>query len=332
VNTEETLLQALHKDPCDSVTWSALADCLEEQGQTQRAELLRLSRLPPSAKRARAAAEQRVRELLGVGVLPCVPILENSIGMRFALIPPGKFLMGSPEAEEERGEDEGPLHEVEITRPFYLGVFPVTQAQYHQVTRGVPSFFRPGGGGKSKVKGLQTGDFPVEQVSWEDALAFCQKLSELAEEKRKNRLYRLPSEAQWEYACRGGASASAPFHFGASLSSTQANFNGNYPYGGVAKGSCLVRPTPVASYPPNAFGLSDVHGNVCEWCADWYDSAYYAHSPSEDPTGPPSGEGRLLRGGAWNAFAWECRCAARCGFHPGDRDYDVGFRVACLLP
>jgi uncharacterized protein (TIGR02996 family) len=331
MDTEDALLQALHADPCDTVTWSALADCLEEQGQSERAELLRLSRLPPAGEAARSA-EDRVRELLAAGVRPCVPVLQNSIGMRLALIPPGKFLMGSPPDEQERFENEGPQHEVQITRPFYLGIFPVTQAQYQQVMRRKPSYFRPGGEGKGEVQGLETGDFPVERVSWEDAVAFCQRLSEKAEEKRERRLYILPSEAQWEYACRGGASASSPFHYGASLSSSQANFNGNYPYGGGAEGPYLGRPTAVGSYPPTAWGLFDMHGNVWEWCADWYDERYYADSPGKDPTGPTTGQRRVLRGGCWRYNGKYCRSAFRYRSEPGYCNYYIGFRVVGLLP
>jgi uncharacterized protein (TIGR02996 family) len=332
VDTEHALLQALHADPTDTVTWSALADCLEEQGQSERAELLRLSRLPQPGKAARSGAAERVRELLAAGVIPCVPTLENSIGMRFALIPPGTFLMGSPTKEKVRNEDEGPQHEVQISRHFYLGVVPVTQTQYQQVTRGKPSYFRPGGGGKEQVQGLDTADFPVENVSWEDALAFCQKLSEKAEEKRERRVYILPSEAQWEYGCRGGAPSSNPFHYGPSLCSTQANFDGNYPSGGGAEGPYLERPTPVGSYQPNAFGLYDMHGNVWEWCQDWYAEDYYAGSPGKDPPGPATGEHRVLRGGSWDDFAGYCRSACRGRLEPGVRDFNVGFRVACLLP
>jgi uncharacterized protein (TIGR02996 family) len=330
VDTEQTLLQALHSDPCDVVTWSALADYLEEKGESQRAELLRLSRLPPAGKKARAAAERRVHELLGAGVVPCVPVLKNSIGMRLALIPPGTFQMGSPEAEE-RQEHEGPQHEVQISRPFYLGVYPVTQEQYRKVTRWEPNYFRPGGGGETAVQGLNTADFPVEHVSWEDAVAFCKKLSEKAMEKREKRLYVLPSEAQWECACRSGAPSSSPFHFGASLSSTQANFDGNFPYG-AAEGPYLERPSPVGSYRPNAFGLFDMHGNVWEWCADWFDENYYAKSPGTDPTGPATGEQRVLRGGSWCYDAGNCRSASRFRVEPGFSFGYVGFRLACLLP
>src|SRR5262249_22585839 len=159
------------------------------------------------------------------------------------------------------------------------------------------SWFAASGGGADKVKQRECRRHPVDSVSWEDAVAFCQKLSEQAEEISKGRTYRLPTEAEWEYACRGGANASTPFAFGESLSSKQANFNGNYPYN-AARGRYLERTAPVGSYLPNAFGLFDMHGNLWEWCADWYSEDYYSQSPRQDPPGPPRGTLRVLRGGS----------------------------------
>src|SRR5262249_15622705 len=150
---------------------------------------------------------------------------------------------------------------------------------------------------KAEVEGLDTSEFPVESVSWEDAQDFLKKLSARPEERKAGREYRLPSEAQWEYACRGGASSSTAFHVGASLSSAQANFNGNDPYGDANTGPYLERPCAVGCYRPNAFGLYDVHGNVWEWCEDWFDEDYYAKSPPKNPSGPDDGSFRVLRGG-----------------------------------
>src|SRR5262249_47832054 len=124
--------------------------------------------------------------------------------------------------------------------------------------------------------------------------AFCRKLSELAKEQQAGRVYKLPTEAEWEYACRGGTRS--PFHHGDALASTQANFNGSFPYGGAPRGPELGRTTTVGSYPPNAFGLFDMHGNVWEWCADWYATAFYHQSERQDPHGPASGTSRVLRG------------------------------------
>jgi formylglycine-generating enzyme required for sulfatase activity len=180
----------------------------------------------------------------------------NSIAMKLVLIPAGKFTMGSPEGEKERSADEGPQHQVEISRPFYLGVYEVTQAEYERVMGTNPSFFSPTGDGRYWVKDQDTSKFPVESVSWNDAVEFCKQLSELPEEKQNGRVYRLPTEAEWEYACRAGAASSKPFSFGDSLSSTQANFKGNYPYGGAEKGPDLERTTRVGSYSGEALALS----------------------------------------------------------------------------
>ncbi len=259
----------------------------------------------------------------------------NSIGMKFMLIPAGTFVMGSPESEGGRSDEEQ-QHEVEITRPFYLGVYPVTQAQWRAVLGNNPSWFCATGGGKDKVKGMNTDYFPVEQVSWEDAVTFLKKLAALPEEVKEGRKYRLPSEAEWEYSCRGGVmSSSKPFHFKqptSSLSSTQANFDGNfpYPYGGAARGPYRQTTTPVGSFEPNALGIYDMHGNVGEWCADWYDKDYYQNSPKADPPGPSGGSVRVLRGGSWFSYGQGCRAACRGGGRPSYRYDYLGFRVAAV--
>jgi formylglycine-generating enzyme required for sulfatase activity len=276
----------------------------------------------------------------------------NSIGMKLVRIPAGKFLMGSTKEEQDEAiadyekrflmgkkasEDiialfrrESPQHEVEITRPFYLGMHEVTQAQYEKVMGKHTSYSSAEGGGKDKVKGTNTENFPVEQVSWKDAVDFCEKLSDRAAEKLAGRVYRLPTEAEWEYSCRGGARSSTPFHFGNSLSALQANFNGNYPFGGADKGEYLERTCKVGNYKANPFGLHDMHGNVWEWCQDWFDKDYYAGSPRKDPTGPTTGKYRVLRGGSWFNNARNCRSAYRDAVVPGYRGRVYGFRVASV--
>jgi uncharacterized protein (TIGR02996 family) len=314
---EEAFLAAIAEDPAEPTAWLALADWLEEQGDP-RGELLRLTRtlLQPGGAQ-REMQEERLRFLLAQGVRPCWPTTTNSIGVQFALIPAGTFLMGSPRDEEGRYDDEGPQHEVTLSRPFWLGTYPVTQEQYEQVMGTNPSWFSARGKGKAKVKKQDTRSFPVENVSWEDAAAFCRKLSELPEEQRRGRVYRLPTEAEWEYACRGGASSSTPFSFGHTLSSAQANFNGD-----------LGRTSTVGSYPANAFGLHDLHGNVWEWCQDWYGP--YPRSAVTDPTGPSEGSSRVLRGGSWNDDAAYCRASYRDSFGPSSRLDDLGFRLAAV--
>jgi formylglycine-generating enzyme required for sulfatase activity len=253
--------------------------------------------------------------------------ITNSIGMKLNLIPAGKFVMGSPatEAEREAGED---LHEVAITRPFYMGVTTVTQGQFENVSGKNPSFFHPKNGGSP--------DHPADQVRWHAALDFCRKLSALPEEKKAGRTYRLPAEAEWEYACRAGTTT--PFNVGASLSSKQANFNGNYPYGGAEKGPFLGRPAKVGSYPPNAWGLYDMHGNLYEWCNDRYDPDYYKKSPKENPKGPDKGAlttgfgGNVfvvVRGGCWLDEGAACRSARRFRLQESEPYRWTGFRVVC---
>jgi formylglycine-generating enzyme required for sulfatase activity len=246
----------------------------------------------------------------------------NSIGMKFVLIPPGEFLMGSPPSEKYRGADEL-QHRVRITKAFHLGAYEVTQAQYQRVTGSNPSWFSPGGGGKNELADTaDTSGFPVERVSWDDAVAFLQKLSASPEEKAAGHAYRLPTEAEWEYAARAGTTTAWSFgdrelvlsNFAWWLASSESKTHW------------------VGSRRPNAFGLSDVHGNVWEWCADWYCADYYQQSPLADPTGPPDGQHRVLRGGSWGSDRAEYfRCAFRHHFPPRLRLAYRGFRVARTL-
>src|SRR5262249_6177143 len=249
---------------------------LEERGDL-RAPLMRLLEELRSLDDglAREEMEQRVRDLLAGGVRPCVPEIKNSVGMRFALIPPGTFWMGSPAKEKDRYGDEGPRHRVTMTKPFYMGVHLVTQTQYRLVMRRNPSTYKPQGRNSSHVRGQKTELFPVDSPSWHDAVEFCSRLGSRGEEKKAGRTYRLPTEAEWEYACRGGHASKAPFHFGYTASSLQANFDGTRPYGEAEQGPRLQRPCRVGSYPPNGFGMYDMHGNLWEWCADWLDVDYY---------------------------------------------------------
>jgi formylglycine-generating enzyme required for sulfatase activity len=238
--------------------------------------------------------------------------------MRFSLIPAGTFWMGSPEDEEGSVEDEGPWHEVEITRPSSLGIYAVTQGEYARIMGANPSHFKLGD------------RHPVENVSWEDAVEFCQKLRALGEEESAGRAYRLPSEAEWEYACRGPAISYQPFNLGSSLSATQVNFDGNFPYGGAPEGVYRERTVPVDEFAPNGWGLYQMHGNVWEWCSDWFDPEYYAKSPKQDPQGALGGSRRVRRGGSWGSRGRYCRSAYRGGDGPADRDCELGFRVALV--
>jgi formylglycine-generating enzyme required for sulfatase activity len=259
------------------------------------------------------------------GTSDSAQVLTNSIDMKLRLIPAGEFQMGSPESDKDAPEDEKPQHLVRITKPFYMGVYTVTQEEYQRVMGRNSSFFSATGYGKDRVAGLNTARFPAEQIRWPDAVDFCRRLSEMPAEKRAGRTYRLPTEAEWEYACRAGTTTA--FNIGNSLSSRQANFNGNHPYGGAEKGPFLSRTSEVGSYPPNALGLYDMHGNVWQWCADWYGLNYYKESPIEDPRGPTHGSRRVIRGGEWYGDAQDCRSAFRYADVPTGVFYVMGFRV-----
>lgn len=226
--------------------------------------------------------------------------LGQGVSMQLVLIQPGKFMMGS--AAEEMGSypDESPQHAVTISRPFYIGVYEVTQEQYQAVMGENPSAFQ----GKSN---------PVEQVSWEDATEFCRKLSQ-----KTGHAVRLPTEAQWEYACRAGTN-------------TRFYYGDDPDYADLADHAWYARNShqthPVGQKSPNPWGLYDMIGNVWEWCSDWYAKTYPA-GDAVDPTGPASGTDRVLRGGCWGIAKQGCRCARRARFQSNTRLDVCGFRVA----
>jgi formylglycine-generating enzyme len=234
---------------------------------------------------------------------------------------PGTFMMGSPESEEGRELDrkgkkyfDETRHQVTLAKGFYLGKYEVTQAQWKKVMGTSPSKFF----GENR---------PVEQVNWTEALRFCQELTIL--ERKAGRLpdgweYALPTESEWEYACR--ADTTTIFSFGNSLSSKQANFNGTKPYGGAEAGVFLERTTDVGSYSANSWGFYDIHGNVWEWCSDWYGD--YPSGTVRDPMGPATGSLRVYRGGAWYYFANDLRSASRHRNVPDGRFNAVGFRLS----
>ncbi len=274
----------------------------------------------PLRLRERRAGMQQVFERLRQETAPQAKVLTNSVGMKFVLIPSGSFQMGAPPAERSDRWNERPAHEVLITQPFYLGVTPVTQEQYLALVDKNPARFHMGGGGGR--------DHPVENVSWEDATAFCRRLSQLDAERQAGWTYRLPTEAEWEYSCRGGTRT--PFYYGNALSSREANIDGRFPHGDTPPGPHLGKTTPVGQYAANNFGLHDMHGNVWEWCADWYGGEYYAYAPTRDPQGPEMGEFRVVRGGSWRSHGSTCRAAYRNALVPNNRDPYTGFRVLCF--
>ena len=249
--------------------------------------------------------------------------LTNSVEMKFALIPAGEFEMGSTEVDAEK-----PVHRVRISQPFYMGVYEVTQAQYARVMGTNPSWFSKTGLGKDNVSGLDTSESPVESVSWNAAQEFCRKLSSRSGES--GRRYRLPTEAEWEYACRAGTQTM--FHFGDVLNGDKANVDGNYPEGTTTKGPYLGRTTSVGRYGANAFGLYDMHGNVWEWCEDVYDKEAYSKRSglTTDPLVKSGSEYRVLRGGSWDLYSGDARSSNRLRNTPDLGDRLFGFRVVCL--
>ncbi len=242
--------------------------------------------------------------------------LANGVTLEMVAIPGGKFLMGSPESELEQEDCEGPQHTVTL-QPFFMGKFPVTQAQW----RAVASFPKINIDLQPDPSNFKGANRPVEKVSWYEAVEFCARLS-----KATGREYRLPSEAEWEYACRAGTTT--PFHFGETISPELANYNGNYAYASGSEGIYREQTTEVGSFSANAFGLYDMHGNVCEWCADhWHNS--YDGAPTDGSVWLSENENYspILRGGSWDSIPWLCRSAYRsCGM-PEVRYDSFGFRV-----
>jgi uncharacterized protein (TIGR02996 family) len=311
MDQEQAFLQAMVENPCDLTVRLIFADWLEERGDP-RGELLRLSHLLTQAtdQPNRQPMEERLRSLLESGVQPVGPFWTNAVGMRFAWIPPGVFLMGSPDSELERSNNER-QHRVRLTRGLWLGVHPVTQAQWQAVLGENPSHFL-------------SENLPVECVSRNDCQEFCKALR-----RRDGRGYALPTEAEWEYACRAGTTT--PFHFGTILNGLQANCNGHYPYGTEEKGPKVGRTTAAEKYRPNAWGLHDMHGNVWEWCQDRYSVAPTAED-AEDPVnlGARWG-GDVVRGGSWIDGAGGCRAARRNSYLAETRYQFLGCRACFRL-
>jgi uncharacterized protein (TIGR02996 family) len=317
MNTLDALLAGIVADPREETRWLVLADYLEEHDDPRRAELLRLHRqllgtcCEPDAHPERAEWQRRVVELLEAGVVPCVPqhtlMLPGGVPLVGSFVPPGSFLMGGTESDEEK-----PVHRVTLAGGYYLGVHPVTQAQWAGVMGTESSHFK----GPNR---------PVESVSWEDVRAFCAALS-----RGSGRRVELPSEAQWEWACRAGTTTH--FHFGDVPSTDRFNYNGSHTWNGSKKGTNRQLTTDVGSFAPNPWGLFDLHGNVWEWCADEY--APYTGEERTDPEVKDINSDNsqfVLRGGSWNFDPRYCRAARRDGYAPTPRYYLIGFRVCFRL-
>ena len=240
--------------------------------------------------------------------------LGNGVILEMVQIPRGTFLMGSPESEEDRASNEGPQRQVTVPS-FFMGKYPLTQEQYQAIMGDNPSSFKS----KGSTFAPPTNQHPVETVSWNDAVTFCERLSQ-----KTGKTYRLPSEAEWEYACRAGTTT--PFYFGENITPHLVNYNGNYPYGSAPKGEYRQQTTDVGSFPPNAFGLYDMHGNVWEWCLDdWVDN--YNNAPIDGSAVTNQNGDNVLRGGSWGYFAKSCRSAHRFSYSRDYRHGSFGFRV-----
>ena len=305
--------------------------------------------------------------------------ITNSIGMKLVPIPSGEFLMGAEESRTETLrcfpycdpkwlDGELPRHRVRITRPFYMGQFTVTLGQFlifyhgahHQLE--MERDGQPIGGYDSSAKkviqspkfrpwapGWEIGmDHPAIYVSWNDAVAFCDWLS-----KREGKIYRLPTEAEWEYACRAGTNSRYYFgndpedlvYYANAIDADRAVLNPNsfipkfdehgnktdtrIPYPFLKRRDGYIWTAPVGNFRPNAFGLYDMHGNVCQWCSDWFDAQYYEKSPTDAPQGPLAGSSRVARGGSFNVMPLGLRCAYRHVHAPSFRSFSYGFRVVC---
>ncbi|MEA5463623.1 formylglycine-generating enzyme family protein [Leptothoe sp. PORK10 BA2] len=248
--------------------------------------------------------------------------LGSGVELAMVCIQAGSFTMGAPEGEEDRSDDEGPQHPVTIAEPFFMGKYPITQAQW-RVVAAMPQVERELDQDPANFK---RDNRPVAVVSWLDAVEFCARLSQ-----HTGRDYRLPTEAEWEYACRAGTTT--PFHFGATIASNLANYRGTSTYGVGPAGEYRQQTTDVGSFPANAFGLYDMHGNVLEWCQDWWHESYEG-APADGSAWldheDDAEEKRVLRGGSWSDDPAFCRSADRNWGAPDDIIFDfVGFRVVC---
>ncbi|HTK29708.1 MAG TPA: formylglycine-generating enzyme family protein [Vicinamibacterales bacterium] len=232
-------------------------------------------------------------------------------GMALVDIPAGTFEMGSPDDEPSRGADEV-RHRVTLTHRFLLGRYEVTQAEWRAIMASSPAHFSRCGP-----------RCPVEGVNYFDIEQFLRRLNEGSALN-----FRLPTEAEWEYACRAGTAT--PFSTGSALTTDQANYNGRFPYAGARPGTYREAPAPVGTFPPNPWGLGDMHGNVWEWTSDWYGP--YPAGPAIDPRGPGTGTKKVIRGGSWYFDANSARCALRYTHAPRDRGFSLGFRVAADRP
>jgi formylglycine-generating enzyme required for sulfatase activity len=308
------LQEALSLDPANVDAQAALARCLAEKTAAENRKRLSHNLNTGSAATKANYGRWVVIGLVAVGIItylawlissrsgagdvPVSPrsVAANAQGMEFVSIPAGKFMMGCSAGDSQCYGDENPRHEVTISRSFELGKYEVTQGQWVKVMGNNPSSFK----GDDRL--------PVEQISWNDAQGFVMKLNTLNDGYR----YRLPTEAEWEYAARGGADG--PYYGNLDAIAWYDSNSGSKTH-------------PVGQKQPNGYGLYDMLGNVWEWCSDWYGESYYGGSPAADPKGPSSGQYRVVRGGSWGGNSWDARVSYRLRYVAVDRLDDYGFRV-----
>jgi formylglycine-generating enzyme required for sulfatase activity len=283
-------------------------------------------------------------------------VITNSIGMSLVMLPKGVYIKGSPLSEYKRGDDEE-ARAVMLTNRLLMGKFEVSQSEYQAVMDANPSYYKPQGQGDADLADLSTDRFPVEQVSWNDAVEFCKRLSAQPAEQKAGRIYRLPTESEWEFACR--ANSLTAFNVGEVIEGNQANIKSEKPYWYAKSVESLGRTRTIGSYPANAFGLCDMHGNVAEWCADYYEVTHAGSyrlsggpknlddviislegfsqliedgkslAEATNPTGPRQGTTRVVRGGSFNTEGGQARSAARRQQLPDFKHRTIGFRVIC---
>jgi formylglycine-generating enzyme required for sulfatase activity len=258
----------------------------------------------------------------GRGYIEPLLAVGDALPLHMVLIPAGTFVMGSPSSESGRTDAEGPQHQVSIPK-FLMGRYPVTQAQWQAVAKLPQATLEL----NPEPSHFQGNNHPVEQVSWYEAVEFCTRLA-----KHTGRPYRLASEAEWEYACRAGTTT--PFLFGDAITSDIANYDGNYTYGISPRGEYRQTTIPVDQLDnSNAFGLSDMHGNVWEWCQDhWHDNYEGVPSNGNPLFTDEEGAARVRRSGSWYNNPKYCRSACRYSYSPNRRSYSLGFRVNCDAP
>jgi uncharacterized protein (TIGR02996 family) len=301
--TEAEMLEAISRDPADDLAWLALADCLEENGESDRAELVRLREWLRKAgvkDPQREPNEARLAALLIAGVKPSVPTwsidLGDAVKLSFVLIPPGSYWMGSPGGEEGRWDDEGPRHQVTISRPFWLGQTSLTEGQWHRVMK------------PKQERQRKKQNHPVCHVDFPAARKFCKRLG-----KQIESTVRLPTEAEWEYACRAATTTSTYLGDGEDRAALAAWYIDN----------AGRRLHGVAKKVPNAWGLYDMLGNVWNWCDDT--TRDFARQKQTDPRG--EGDGRAIKGASWKSMGFRCRCASRYRYQDNYSFDDLGVRV-----